>query len=331
MKRLFIHHVDLDGISCFILANHYKEQLDIEEFLIADYKDFENDENIFPWSKLDKNLFDEIVFADITPSEKCRIIIQEQNISCLILDHHKGIKEEIDNWIYDKKIYNFDEEKSGAKLVKEWIETICTIKPIVSEYSEIVSTYDLFKKESELWNTADSLNRLLYQTASYGEKIIYDKYKFFINTIEWKLQNQRNFSFSTLEESKIAQSKKAEDEIYNEFINKKREIKTRIDKKGRYFSIIKLNTKISAIASRLLDRYSKLSYIMVINEYDKEKIKISLRSKEINLLEYEGTAGHEKACGIENVTNEMAENLWNGKLFSLEIIKVPLDESNKVD
>lgn len=318
--KLFIHHTDLDGISCYILASYLKDKLDIFDFQIADYKDFEDDQNSFPWSRLEKNEnYDTIVFADITPSKKCMQLIQESNMDCIILDHHVGIYQEITDWGYAKKQYFYNVEKSGTELLHDWIlsQGIET-KEIIKQYVTYVTTYDLYKKDSQFWPMAESLNRLIYQMGIYGKNTPYEVFELFINSMTWKFNNRDTFSFSSFEQTKIDQSKKKEDDIFNSFMTKKREIKTRIDKEGKYFSIIKLESKISAIASRLLERFSKLDYLIIINEYDKSKVKVSLRSKDINLLEYEGTAGHEHACGLKDVDLDFINNLWIGKIYCLE-------------
>jgi hypothetical protein len=148
----------------------------------------------------------------------------------------------------------------------------------------------------------------------------------------WKFNNtpDKTFEFTTFERSKIAISQKKEDELFLKYINGKEPIITRKDKEGRYFSIIKLNTKVSSIASRLLDKFHKLSYIIIINDYDKEKTKVSIRSKSVNLLEYQGTAGHEHACGITEISDDWIEDLWRGKIYCLEK-RVDLEANNMVD
>ncbi len=95
----------------------------------------------------------------------------------------------------------------------------------------------------------------------------------------------------------------------------KNQIKTRRDSLGNYFSVIKLKTKVSALASRILDKWSRLSYVIIINEYFPSEPKISIRSRKgFNLLEkFESVAGHQEACGLKEVDKQWIDTFWSGR------------------
>ena len=74
----------------------------------------------------------------------------------------------------------------------------------------------------------------------------------------------------------------------------------------------------------MLEKYKKVDYCVVINDYDKENPKISLRSRDgFDLLQLNYAKGHEQACGISDTEiapktmKEFTEDLKNKKLYEL--------------
>lgn len=316
-KKLLVTHIDLDGLSCYILAKYF--DIELEDIWMYDYPDYENDNFLYS----DLKYYDEVWYFDFTPNKKCRDIITEQGMVCVIGDHHEKVKEEIDLWDYNKKEYIFDNDKSGAKIFYEFLlsrEVIYNI-PIVKEYIDLVSIYDLYDQKSPQWKDAQGLNRLLYKTAFYMKDELPKKYEVFLNSIFNKFDIQETFEFNKIEKRKIEEDIKKELDLFKEFTSGKRKIKTRKDEKDRYFCIFELNTKISAICNLMLEKYKKLDYVIAINTYHKDDRKLSLRSREggINLFEYKGVKGHRQAAGMENVTDELIDSLWSGKLHSLPL------------
>jgi hypothetical protein len=195
---------------------------------------------------------------------------------------------------------------------------------VVEHIVNLTNTYDLYRQNDELWNEAESLNRLLYCTGKFYIKD--DRFKcfeFFINNMLWKMQNADHFFFNTLEQSKINADISKENQLFEGLVNNApKEISTRKDCKENYFAVFHCNSKISAICNRLLAKYKKLAYVVCINNFDKENPKISLRSREdFNLLDLNYCKGHENACGIsENEVGNMKEfvkKLENKEIYEL--------------
>ena len=75
----------------------------------------------------------------------------------------------------------------------------------------------------------------------------------------------------------------------------------------------------------IFNKYKKVDYVLIINEYDKENKKLSFRGRDdkegIDGNKLEGFKGHALACGYEQITNELCEDLWRGKIYSFPIRK----------
>lgn len=310
---LFVSHIDLDGLIPIVfnrffnidygkeINTNYGEELEISE--LSNYKN--------------------VIYVDFTPCENARKIIDDNKINCIIIDHHESQYEDIMNWSKDLDYveYIYDINECGTSLYYTWLLNLGYKGNNVTDYlSKVVCVYDLFKKNDDLWEVADNLNRLLYSTGKYYLEDKKDCFSFFISTILWKCQNAKSFFFNKLESSKIMADKKKEDEIFFNLINNaKSELSTRIDEKGNYFCVFRCKTKISAICSKMLEKYKKLDYLICINDYDINNPKISIRSREdFDCLSLEGVKGHKNASGYENPTREIAEKLWNKEIYSLK-------------
>jgi len=171
-KLLISTHCDLDAIGVVVLSRYVSEKLkevyDDYEIWFNDYTDY--DKGVYPYERLKE--FSEIWYFDFTPNEKARNIIKENMLPCTIGDHHEGIKNEIDTWDYSKKQYVFNNEQSGAKIYYNFLLSNSVIKetPILTEFIERVSVYDLYSKKDPLWVEAQNLNRLLYKCVTWSKK-----------------------------------------------------------------------------------------------------------------------------------------------------------------
>lgn len=314
--KLLITHVDLDAQGVYLLSKYYN--IEFDAIMFQDYSNY--DTGNFPYEDLTK--YTTIWYFDFSPDSRSRDIIQKNNITCIIGDHHIAVEKEINEWEYDKKTYIFDNERSGTKIYYDFIKQVYNFesKSVVEEFVTLIDTYDLWKQDSELWTKASNLNRLFYKVADYT-KPEEKKYHIFSDLIEHKLNYSDTFEFNSIEQRKINEDIKKEDSIFCEYITGKKKIKTRQDEAGRYFSIIQINSKISAVCNRILLKYKKLDYIIALNSYNGNN-RVSIRSKKhINLLEYENVKGHENAAGYENVTEDFFEGLWTGKVYSLTLKK----------
>lgn len=313
--------VDLDGICPYILNKFFK--ISFTDSISTNYGE------LLELEPIKNNNYQNVIYIDFTPSELIRKIIEEKQMNVLILDHHLAVKEEIEEWCksYPKVEYIFDNERCGTKIYYDYLmkngykgKTNSVVEHIVN----LTNTYDLYRQNDELWSEAESLNRLLYCTGKFYIKD--DRFKcfeFFINNMLWKMQNADHFFFNSLEQSKINADISKENQLFEGLVNNaSKEISTRKDEKGLYFAVFHCNSKISAICNRLLTKYKKLTYVICINNYDKENPKISLRSREgFNLLSLSFCKGHENACGVSEdevgSMKEFVKKLENKEIYEL--------------
>ena len=321
-KTYQISHLDTDGTIPIVLNKFF--QINYAKEVMSNYgEDAEN-------SDLSSGLYNTVIYTDFTPNDRAREIIKEKNMKCLIIDHHESVKESMEEFCKDylNAEYIFDVNKCGTKLYYEWLLSQGYKGNKVSDYIvELTDTYDLFKKESSLFSEADKLNRLLYSSAKWyilksnpTDRI--SAYETFINSMVWKMQNMNEFKFVAWEMEKIQGDINKENEIFESLIkNASKEISTRKDERGKYFCVFSCKSKISAIASRVLEKYKKVDYLLIINDYNQDDPKVSLRSREINLLDLNFTSGHELACGIDSEKvgdmKEFVRKLKNKEIFEL--------------
>lgn len=311
MKKLLITHSDLDMVGIITLVIYYKIHYD--DILMINYVD---DDYLKCLDYIPN--YDEIHYADFSPDEKSMELLEKLNKKVIIYDHHDTAYQRLKEWKYENKEYYYEDGISGTEIYYKNNIKINTNK-IINAYVELISVFDTGKKKSPLYSKACNLNRLLYQTKNWGKEGL-EQYQFFIEGMIRKFDSYgSSFEFTKWENAKIQKAVQKEKDIFKELVSGKRKIKTRKDKKERYFSIIRLTSKTNEICNMMLDKYSKLDYIIVINEYDTSKLKLSIRSRDtINLLEYKNVAGHPNAAGFEDITNEICEDLWNGKIYCLE-------------
>lgn len=297
-KTLRVSHCDMDGIMPLILdaffglnfgksiSTNYGEDLELDCIQLGDYNT--------------------VIYTDFTPSETVRKIITEKQIHTVIFDHHIAVKDEIELWMkeYSDVEYVFDNERCGTKIYYDCLME-SGLKEKTNKVAEhivrLTDVYDLYKQDSDLWNDAFKLNTLMYCTGRYWEKD--DRFKcfqFFINNVLWKMQNSDHFFFNSLEESKINADIVKANRLFEDLVkNASKEISTRKDSRGFYFAVFHCNSKVSDVCNKILRKYKKLSYVLCINDYDKENPKISLRSvDEFDLTELNYAKGHANASGV---------------------------------
>jgi len=328
-KRVLVQtHNDLDSSGGIIFGKRYADALNNPDVWMSGYGEID-----YKYDEL-KN-YNVIIYTDFSPDEKSRRIIQENNIKCYILDHHIAVFEELSAWLkeYPTVEYTFSETQSGTEIFYNWLKLNLNIETnnVIDEFVQLVTTYDTWQKQSSLWTQAQNLNRLLYKVLDYkvqGNDL--RKYKLFISMMNHKFDFADSFEFNKIELVKIQQDINRENELFEDIISSPgKTIKTRKDEKGRFFAIIKCNSKVSAICNRLLEKYKKLDYVIALNAFNRDKPGTSLRSKEhFNLLELERVKGHEGAAGLCETTMEDHENIWSGTVYSLPYRKEYSELSN---
>ena len=310
MKWL-ITHTDLDGVGNIVVSSYYN--INFVRVITSNYGNNEEEHMLL----LEMTSDDEVIYTDFTPDEESQKLIMENGIKCKIFDHHETQVENINNFCkeYPYAEYIFNTDICGTKIYYQYLlNNGFEGNKVLSEFVELVDTYDMWRKGSPLWEKAQNLNRLLFKVVSWQKKGSVEMYEFFIKGILYKCANNTSYEFNEFEQKKIDSDIKQENDLFDEFVNGKRQIKTRKDEKGDYFAVIKCEKKLSIICNRILDKWKKLSYVIAINEYDKENPKVSIRCREgKSVLNLEGVKGHNEAGGVENITKELVEQLWTNK------------------
>ena len=313
--KLKISHIDLDSQSTVI------DRVFGIEFDKINYTNYGDENELLYLDELDEN--SEVWYIDFSPNSEAQRIIMEKGAKCFILDHHIAVKEDIENWMkeYPFVEYVFDNDRSGTKIYYDYVKDKYPKNEVLEQFVELVNTYDLFKKDSPLWKDAENLNRVFFKTLTWYKEGV-ERFESFIKNQVWKCHNMKEYKFSSWEMEKINKDISEENDIFNSVINGGKEtLKTRKDKEGNYFCVIKLKKKISAIASRLLEKYKGLKYVIVINCYKDDDWSVSVRSRDdFDLLQFEYLKGHSNASGCDKSkidVNEYARKLWEGKEYCI--------------
>ena len=316
MKRLAVFHTDLDGFGCYLVAKYFK--LEFDEFQFMNYPDYKKDYN---YNHL--NNFDEIVYADFSPNMEALEVLNKGTAKVQIFDHHESFVK--DTWIPFKEnndlregidLY-YDVERSGTKILFEHLrETKHRVKPMIIQIVALIDTYDLYKKKHELWEEAKNLNRVFYKSKTYYKDTEEEKVKFFLEGLMYRIYNYRDFMFTKTELKKIEDDKLQERDLTKTALKK---ILIRVDSKGRKFGLFKIAKKLSLVCSNILDSRNDIEYVIAINTWNKDELKLSLRSREdgFNLLELNNTKGHQPACGLEEPDQKYINDLWNNVISEI--------------
>jgi oligoribonuclease NrnB/cAMP/cGMP phosphodiesterase (DHH superfamily) len=330
MRTLAIFHVDLDGVSCAVLAQYvgYKT-LGVDSFFFVDYSERDN----LSFFKSLVEPYDRILITDFSPlPEQLNEMLSLGKI-VYIWDHHSSSEpiKEIKHKNY--KIWH-DLEKAGTLLFWEYLKDefkflLSEIK-VIDYWVSLVSCYDLYKLKDSKWIEAQNCNRVLYGVMNYN-KSQYDKYVRFINAILAKFNMHEELSkrevpwyWSRDELQIIERTIKKENQLLEEA---KKMLKIRTDSKGNKFGLFHARSKISITCSNVLaDENIDIKYLLCINTYDNEKngilgwMKISARSRneqEFDCTTLLGFNGHKCAAAWES-GQEFSTKLWLGEINNLD-------------
>lgn len=301
-KSLLISHCDCDGISCILLALQYNIAFDKMIVLNYDEQDLEDNNKLLIE-------YDKIYYSDLSPSPLNLQTIFESKPDCklVILDHHTSAQEHINQYITDHPEhyinYIYDPLHCGTFIMLDWIERNIIKKPacnIIKEYVKLVDNYDMWREELgvEEFEKPLDLNRLFYKLIKYNDNGL-SKYDFFINNQlqKFKAQNvNQKFYYYMSEQKKIKDSKEKETE---KLIETKKNLMVRTDERGKKFGLVTMRSGASIIAHYLLCERTDLDYLIIINCYDEQNLKLSLRSKRFNLLSLLNIKGHMHSAGAE--------------------------------
>lgn len=303
MKTILISHVDMDGISPGILAEHFG--LPFDKIVYWDYG-FEEDKK---YSDLLQQ-YDTIIMVDLSCSQKFYESLIASGKQVEIYDHHVN---EDTAWIVSVPNCIQDGNRSGTKIFfEEYLSKIVPrTRPIVREFVELVHTYDTWQTDSPLWKEACNLQRVVYKYACWGIPDIRTQYDRFFTAAQRKFDNQDHWSWNSTELRYIEESLSRENEVYQTAI---RQLQFRTDSKGKTFGVFKAGGKISFVADRLLREDGlPVEYLLVVNDYKGVNGKMSGRSlkgkfdcTQLGLL-----SGHKDAAGGTLETPTMAQEFWD--------------------
>ena len=322
--KLFYTHSDLDGISNILVAKYYlREELNDFEIIIINYSDMET--NSVDYEKLSKA--EEVIFTDFCPDEKMIDVIETNNIPTKVFDHHDSAIQMIDEIKERKSIENieffFDDTVCGTEIFynycKENYKEVYNL--VLNQIVFLTDTYDMWRDDSEHFSNAVDFNRLLFKYMNYNSEGI-DKYMPFLDRMMKKIETNDALEYTKEELEKIEYDKKIETGIV---ISANKSIRKRIDSKGKKFGILLLDKKISLVAYRILSKHTDLTYLIIVNTYNPDELKMSIRSlksSNFDCRQIKGFEGHANASGYKvkdfKAIKRLSYALWTGKLKYLD-------------
>lgn len=305
-SKLLITDLDLDGTATLVLQRYFEIPYDSVQAL--DYG-WEKDED-----KLRQAAKYEIIhMVDKSVEEDEYQFLIDQGCEVWIFDHH-GTSE----WLKGKPHVFHDQTRCGTKIFFDdfIFPVVKRTKQIVTQFVTLVDTYDLWKKDSELWEEAQNLNRILYRMYLWGESEQMRKVERFVNQQVQKLSKANTWFWLRNEQENIREAHEQEERVYREVTSI---MNGRLDTKGRRFLISKASSKISITCSRILEEVPEAYYIIIVNTYGGLNGRVSFRTQreDFNLpQELCYAKGHPAAAGGE-MTPEEVQALLEGRIWCI--------------
>lgn len=295
---------DLDGVSYVVFIRLF--DIPHDSIVIEDYTHVETD-NFSDYIAG----FDEIFYVDYAPDKVFYERLISEGKTVWVFDHHDRSLELEGDHIY------VDLEECGTSLFWEnYVKPNYVVeeKPIYQQFVDLVKTYDLWKQDSPLWEEAKALNSVCYSLHDYRAKSAIWSFYPYYDAQERKLRHWQEWDW-TLPEKQAAQ--KAIDRENEMFEEAEKNLQFRTDTRDVPFGVTQIPSKISLVASRLLEKYSeKMQYIILVNTFKGISGKCSARSKGFPCRSLQLPDGHEEAAGF--VTRpEWIEEFLEGKKWSL--------------
>ena len=288
MSKLLVSHLDLDGLGSIILAKYFEKDLDIDDIISVDYG-FEQDR--INWRILCS--YDSIVFADMTIPQESALELKEMGKELVFFDHHEN-----SSWTENWEGSVWDKGRCGTKLFFEHyvLKFVKRYPSIIDDFVTLVDTYDLWKQDSPLWDTAKNLNNVMFGMKNYVTKDFWESYQTFFGTTMLKFEQMESWQFTSAEKLAIGKANKKEQDVYKSAM---RDLSVRKDSKGFVFGVCKMPSKISIVASKILEDRPDLDYLIVFNMYGGLTGKISVRTRreDFDCTQIGIIDGHVKASG----------------------------------
>ncbi|MDR2409614.1 MAG: hypothetical protein LBE13_16100 [Bacteroidales bacterium] len=302
-SNLLCIHSDLDGISNEVLAQFFNPGFD--KTVSYDYEFFDDPNKIQIFFETDN-----IVFSDISPTQEIydKLILSGKNIK--IFDHHES-----SIWIKHKPGCVHDNNRSGTKILFEEyvLSRFARYKPIVREFVEMVSVYDLWELDSLLRPMSEDLQRVFVKYGNWGLDDNLARHDRFISAMTKKFKKRDKFSWNPTELMYIQEAKASEDKAYQEAMSM---LQIRKDNMGKRFGVYSAWGKISIVCHRMLNVDNmNVDYLVCAQTFHNKWGTMSLRSRkgEFDLTELAGVKGHKSSAGAiltpEDTQRFMQENL----------------------
>lgn len=286
---ILVTHIDLDGVSCALLAIYFR--LDFNNIVFED-NDYETKED-----SIERILaYDNIIFTDLSPSEKLYKYLISLGKKVWIYDHHKSSE-----WCKDLDHVFHDKERCGTKIFfDEYIKKeIGRYNIVVDRYVDLVDIYDRYRTEDPSFKESLHLNYAFYGSIDKNQPTSVDSCANFMDNQIYKFNAYNIFKFSHQERREILRACDREETLYRECLE---DIEIRFDRRGKKFGIICLSSKKSIVAYRLLQTLTDLDYIIIINTYKGIDGKFSCRARRdgnFNCIDLKAFKGHEEAAGYK--------------------------------
>jgi len=269
MKTILITHQDLDGEGCFVLGEHFQTKLEID-YIMGENYDFDNNPELIEFIET----FDRIIITDLSVSEETAKRWKEMGKLLHFFDHHGGTK-----WIENYGESKWDDTRCGTLIFwQEFIKPKVKRYPkIIDQFAELVDVYDCWRQENPLWGEAKNLNSVLYGIKNYNPSLSpYEQAEPFYKLMLKKFQKLPEWRWTKQELEIIERSNKREQEMYD---RARDNLSIRMDSRGLWFGVCMIPSKISLVASRILEEEENLDYLILINSYGGVSGKISSRSR----------------------------------------------------
>jgi len=308
-KVLRMTHNDLDGVSPVILDKLHNTPFD--DILMVNYE-WQVDQVTMDYVKT----FGKVIFTDMSPLEAYFHELIDLGIYVIIYDHHES-----SSWCAalpksDKYEIYHDQKRSGTKIYFEEfiLKHFPRVKKSERYYVSLVDTYDLWKKETPLWEEANNATRVLYKMVDWNadgyaayEKFIDQQVRKIRRLPEWRwLDGEKKYIEQAIERERIALEES------------EARLVRRVDSKGNTFGTFHLGGKISLSATKILENHPDIKYLAIQNSFRGLNSSLSFRSrdeKEFNCLDIHIANGHKEAAGSEfkNVTE--AASFLEGDIY----------------
>jgi len=314
MKQILISHIDLDATGSII--SNKLHNVSFDDIIMTDYSWQEHAETLDYVAS-----FNRVIFTDMSPTEEYFHQLVDNGVYVEIYDHHTTSA-----WCAELppsssyKIFH-DEKRSGSRLYfEEYIlKQFPRVKKAERYLIKLIDTYDLWKKESPLWEEAQNLTRVLFGMSDWGssgytqfEKFIDQQVKKIRRLPEWKwLDGEQKAIDNAIEKERVALE------------DAESRLQKRVDSKGVTFGTFFLGGKISITATKMLENHSDLKYLIIQNSFRGLNSNISFRSRteeEFNCLNLSLANGHICAAGgaFANITKAAA--FLEGDIYCLAYI-----------